>query len=235
MIAETGSTNADLVSVLKSGERWPKGQWLVADRQTAGKGRQGRAWKSASGNFTGSTAVHLTGQEPPAASLSFVASLAIYEALVGLLADPAVLQLKWPNDVMLNGGKASGILLERHGDSAVVGIGVNLASAPDLPDRRTAALADFGPAPSRDDFAGLLAASFDKELVRWRQFGLEPILARWQAAAHRLGTRLSVHDATGARLSGTFDGLDTDGALLLRLPDGSRRAIHAGDVMLEES
>jgi BirA family biotin operon repressor/biotin-[acetyl-CoA-carboxylase] ligase len=141
------------------------------------------------------------------------------------------LQLKWPNDVLLNGGKFCGLLLERVGAAVVVGIGVNLASTP-RSESAARALAEIGPAPDRDIFAAQLAAQFDIELRRWRQFGLEPILNRWLAAAHAVGSALTVHEPSGARISGTFDGLEPDGALRLRLADGSARVIHAGDVIL---
>jgi BirA family biotin operon repressor/biotin-[acetyl-CoA-carboxylase] ligase len=116
----------------------------------------------------------------------------------------------------------------------VVGIGVNLASAP-AAEARAKALAAHGPAPDRDAFAADLAARFDLELGRWRQFRLEPILNRWLAAAHPKGSALTVHEPNGNRLAGAFDGLQPDGALRLRLADGSVRVIHAGDVMLGDA
>ena len=232
-VAETGSTNADLIARLSAGELLREGEWLIADRQTAGRGRQGRRWLDAPGNFMGSTAVRLHPQDPPPASLTFAASLAVYEAVMPRLPDPSLLSLKWPNDVLLGREKFCGILLEREGRSAVIGIGVNLASAPLVPDRRTRTLSELGPAPARDAFAADLAASFGRELARWREFGTGPILARWQAAAHRKGTRLSVHDGSGTRIEGVFEGLEEDGALRLRLDNGATRAIHAGDVNLE--
>ncbi len=233
-VAETGSTNADLVARLRAGEYLPEGDWLVAERQTAGRGRQGRSWFDGFGNLMGSTAIHLTGSDPPAHTLALVASLALYEAIVPLLPDPSALTLKWPNDLMLNTGKMSGILLEREGRSVVLGIGVNLAAAPDLPDRRTASLADVGPAPDRELFASILACHFSRELERWRQFGVEPIRSRWLAAAHPVGTPIAVHDGSGETLAGEFAGLSPEGSLLLRLEDGTTRAIHAGDVMLAQ-
>jgi BirA family biotin operon repressor/biotin-[acetyl-CoA-carboxylase] ligase len=234
VVPETGSTNADLLARLAAGERVPEGDWLVADRQTGGRGRQGRSWLDAPGNFMGSTVVHVSSQDPPAASLSFVAALAVYETVLARLGNPRELQLKWPNDVLLGGGKFCGLLLEREGASVVVGIGVNLASAP-AAETRARALAELGPAPGRDTFAAALAAQFDLELGRWRQFGVEPILNRWLAAAHPKGSALTVHEPNGNRLSGAFDGLQPDGALRLRLADGSVRVIHAGDVMLGDA
>lgn len=233
IVTETGSTSADLLARLAAGEGGGEGHWLIADRQSAGRGRQGRTWLDAPGNFMGSTAVCLLPQDPPPASLSFVAALAVYEAVLGHVSAPRALQLKWPNDVLLGGAKLAGILLERSGDAAVIGIGVNLAAAPHLPDRPAWHLARSGPAPDRDLFAHQLAASFDRELDRWRQFGLAPILSRWLAAAHPVGSPLTVHGADGARIAGEFDGLEPDGALRLRLADGSARVIHAGDVSLE--
>lgn len=213
----------------------PEGYWLVADRQTAGRGRQGRGWLDAPGNFMGSTVVWLGAQDPAPSTLSFVAAMAAYEAVIGLLGNPRALRLKWPNDLLLGGAKLSGILLERVGNAAVIGVGVNLAAAPGLAERTASHLAALGPAPDRDAFAHGLIASFDRELARWRQFGLEPLFARWLSAAHPLGSALSVHAGDGARVSGTFDGLEPDGALRLRLADGTHRVIHAGDVMLEGS
>jgi BirA family transcriptional regulator, biotin operon repressor / biotin---[acetyl-CoA-carboxylase] ligase len=231
-LAETGSTNADVAAQLRAGERVAEGDWLVADRQTAGRGRQGREWFDGAGNFMGSTLVRPGPGDPPPHTLTFVAALALYEAVLPLLADPRALALKWPNDVLLGGAKRAGILLERERDAVIVGIGVNLAAAPALPDRPTVTLASLGPAPDRDAFAASLAASFDRELERWRTFGIEPLLRRWQQAAHPAGTPLSVHEPDGSRLVGTYSGLAPDGSLLLRLEDGTVRPIHAGDVTL---
>lgn len=231
VVPETGSTNADLLARLAAGERVPEGEWLVADRQTGGRGRQGRSWLDGRGNFMGSTVVHVSPQDPPVASLSFVTALAVYETVLARLGNPRELQLKWPNDVLLGGGKFCGLLLEAIGGSVVVGVGVNLASAPRA-ERDARALAEFGPAPDRDAFAAELAVHFDSELGRWRQFGLGPVFNRWLAAAHPVGSALTVHEPSGERVAGTFDGLEPDGALRLRLADGSARVIHAGDVML---
>lgn len=234
VVPETDSTNARLSARLRAGEAVPAGHWLVADRQSAGRGRQGRDWADGEGNFMGSTVVPLHDGDPPASSLALVAGLAVYETVLPRLGLPGRLQLKWPNDLMLADGKLAGILLEREGDAVIAGIGVNLARAPELPGRRAVALAQFGPAPDRDAFAAELAANFDAEVGRWRTFGLERIIARWLAAAHPIGTPLSVHEPGGKRISGSFEGLAADGALSLRLADGSLRAIHAGEVMLEE-
>ncbi len=232
VIPETGSTNADLAARLSVGERVPEGLWLVADRQSAGRGRQGRAWFDGAGNFMGSTVVHPGHGDPPASTLALVAGLAVHEAVAPLIPPPHRSELKWPNDVLVGTAKLAGILLEAVGGAVVVGIGVNLAQAPELPDRLTIALASFGPAPDREVFATSLAAGFDRELERWRTYGLEPLVARWQAAAHPLGTALAVGEPGETPLMGTYAGLTPEGALQLRLADGTLRAIHAGEVRL---
>ncbi len=145
------------------------------------------------------------------------------------LADPAPLSLKWPNDLLLGGAKLAGILLERVEQAVIVGIGVNLAHAPALPDRPTATLASaVGPG----DFARTLSAAFEHWVGRWRGEGLAAIRGAWLGRAHAIGAALRLHAPDGEAVEGLFDGLAEDGALRLRLADGRGRVIHAGDVFL---
>jgi len=231
-VAETGSTSADLAARLRAGNFVAEGDWLVADRQTAGRGRQGREWFDGAGNFMGSTVVNCRFGDPDPASLALVAGLALHEAVAALLPADVPLQLKWPNDLMIGAAKLAGILLEREGAAVLVGIGVNLVSAPQLSDRATIAVTAFVPAPDRDAFAANLARIFDLEIERWRNFGLAPIVRRWLTVAHPLGTTLLVGEPGETPLEGTFAGLAEDGALQLRLADGSITGIHAGEVRL---
>jgi BirA family transcriptional regulator, biotin operon repressor / biotin---[acetyl-CoA-carboxylase] ligase len=232
LVEETGSTNADLAGAIRGGQTLAEGTWLVARRQTAGRGRQGRAWFDGAGNFMGSTVVTLETDGPPPASLSFVAALAVRDAAGKALGKGGDLALKWPNDVLLNGGKLSGILLEMVRGQIVVGIGANLGRAPDLPDRKTAALADVIAPPRPEDFAASLAASFVRRLESWRIHGLGATLQAFlDGSIHAQGSPVTVHDADGSVLSGSFAGLEeSDGALRLRLADGSERVIRAGDI-----
>jgi BirA family biotin operon repressor/biotin-[acetyl-CoA-carboxylase] ligase len=231
-LSETGSTNADLAARLSAGEALGEGDWLVADRQSGGRGRLGRTWFDGAGNFMGSTIVRPAISDPPPGTLALVVGLAVFETVSSLVSPPQRAMLKWPNDVLIGTAKLAGILLERSGDAIVVGIGVNLSQAPDLPDRPAIALSSFGPAPDRNAFAAALARQFAIELDRWRTFGLEPIIARWQAAAHPPGTALVAGDPGGEQIAGTFIGLTADGALQLRLDKGTTRTIHAGEVRL---
>jgi BirA family transcriptional regulator, biotin operon repressor / biotin---[acetyl-CoA-carboxylase] ligase len=232
LVDETGSTNADLAAAIRSGEGWAEGRWLVARRQTAGRGRQGREWFDGAGNFMGSTVVTLGEGGPPPASLSFVAALAVRAAASAMVGEGRALSLKWPNDVLLDGGKLSGILLEMVRGHIIVGIGVNLAKAPQVEGRNTAALADVTAPPSLEDFAASLAAAFDRRLEAWRTYGLGATLQAFlEHSIHAFGSPLTVHDTDGSQLTGSFAGLEeSDGALRLRLADGSERVIRAGDI-----
>ena len=181
------------------------------------------------GNFHGSTLVELRDGDPQPQTLSLAAGLALIEAID--LAVPAqALMLKWPNDVLLLGRKLAGILLERGSDRIVIGFGVNLASAPDLPDRESASL------PGRiapQAFAPLLAGSFERLLKLWRTS--EPLLLAqaWLTRAHPLGTRLAVHSGMGELAIGRFDGIEPDGALRLQRDDGGLEIVRAGDILLD--
>ena len=226
-IETTGSTNADLLADPAAGE----GDWLIASRQSAGRGRQGREWHSPSGNFAGSTLILLRDNDPSAPTLALAVGLALIEA-IDAAAPGRDTMLKWPNDVMLDGGKLAGILLERAADRVVAGFGVNLASAPDVPGRATSSL-DGALTPQA--FAPLLAASMSRILGAWRTADPAALAQAWQTRAHPIGTPITVHSAPGENISGRFDGLVADGALRLRLDDGRVELIRAGDVSLAKS
>ena len=196
--------------------------------QEAGRGRQGRTWVSAEGNFYGSTLVELRPSDPPPQTLSLAAGLALIEAVETAVPDQP-LMLKWPNDLMLSGKKLAGILLERSGERVAVGVGVNLASAPDLSDRPCASL--LGQI-SPQAFAPLLAGSFARLLALWRSSEPALLMQAWLTRAHALGTALTVHSSADEVISGRFDGLEPDGALRLLADDGSLKIVRAGDVEL---
>lgn len=204
-----------------------EGDWLVALAQDAGRGRQGREWQSLAGNFFGSTLVELRSGDPPAPSLALAAGLALIEA-IDHAAPARDLMLKWPNDVMLAGAKLGGILLERAGDRVVAGFGVNLAAAPNIPGRATASL---GGDVTSQAFAPLLAASFARLLAAWRSAEPDSFARAWLARAHPIGTALSIHVGKDETMSGTFAGIDPDGAMRLDVV-GETQVVRAGDVSL---
>lgn len=146
-----------------------------------------------------------------------------------MLAPTVDFRLKWPNDVLVDGAKCSGILLERTGNAVVIGMGVNLVSAPELPDRATACLADKGASIDRDRFADVLAVAMVDTLWTWRQEGVGSIVRTWLPLGHPVGTPLHVSEQG---IDGFFDGLAEDGALRLRRDGGETMLIHAGDIEL---
>jgi len=229
-LAETGSTNADMLDLARSGAS--EGLWLRAERQTGGRGRQGRTWVSPPGNLYTSTLVRLRPTDPEAASLALVAAVALEEAVRAHLGDATVPTLKWPNDLLLDGAKLSGILLERSGDAVVIGLGVNLAHHPDDLDRAATSLAAHGAIVDPATFQETLADAFARWLGVWRGQGLAPVRTRWLERAHPPGTPLTARLPDGGAIDGLFDGLDAGGALVLRLADGNRRVIHAADIFL---
>ena len=198
------------------------------------------------GNFYGSGLVRLLPGDPSAPGLALVAGIAVEETVRALLplpvtqstppqgerAIPGRLILKWPNDLLFDGAKLAGILLEREGDAVGIGIGVNLAHHPDLPDRHATSIAALaGTVPDPQDFAVMLAAAVARWVQRWRTEGLAPVCARWLERAHPIGTPLRVE----GHGDGLFDGLDEVGALRLRLADGAVHVIQAGDVFLMQA
>ena len=201
---------------------------MRAERQTSGRGRLGRQWQMPEGNLAMSGLIRPQPGEGNPAELGFVAALALHDVMAGLV-DTARLQLKWPNDVLLDNAKLSGILLEREGEQLVLGIGVNIVAAPKLPGRATISLADLGIVIAAADFAARLASAFAARRAQWREGGFDATRADWLIRAHPVGTPLWASQQEG-RVAGRFAGLDPDGALRLDGDDGRIHVIHAGDV-----
>lgn len=218
----TGSTNADLLADQGAVE----GDWLVAMAQEAGRGRQGRTWVSAAGNFYGSTLVMLRPADPPPPSLSLIAGLALIEAADAAIPGQPVM-LKWPNDLLISGTKLAGILLERSGARVVAGFGMNLTEAPKLEGRQAASL---GGEVLPQAFAPILAGSFARLLHLWRESEPSALARAWLARAHPIGTALTIHGGSGEAVSGRFEGIEPDGALRLLRDNGEVEIIRAGDV-----
>lgn len=235
-VVSTGSTNADLVARLRAAESIPDGYWLRAETQTGGKGRSGRTWVSPPGNLYASTVVNLIEGDPPAQTLALVIGLAVHQHVVNslMISDHRDVMLKWPNDVLVGGEKVAGILLERCGDVIVAGIGINMASAPQIEGRATACIAARNSKyAAKPDYAlSFLAPLVTDQLARWRQESLAALIARWTSAAHPIGSPLSVSKGEGTALHGNFAGLDKGGALRLHLDNGETQTIHAGEVSL---
>lgn len=227
------STSDALIRLAEAGEA--DGLALLARRQTAGRGRSGRSWHSPEGNLYLSVLLRPTGSAREAGQWTLLAAVALAEAASALEPDSAALRLKWPNDLLRHGAKAGGILAEcaiARGDGVeaglawmVIGFGVNLATAPALPDRPTATLAR---AEAPEVFAARLLAALD----RWRAVqaaqGFAPIRRAWEARGPARGAALEVRVGP-ATISGRFAGLAEDGSLLVETDQGLRRIV-AGEV-----
>jgi len=235
---ELDSTNAEARRRAEVGEAGPV--WITAGRQTAGRGRRGRAWASDTGNLFATLLT--TTDRPPgeAAQLSFVAALAACDLADTCLGAGAA-RLKWPNDVMVHGKKAVGILVESgtRADGRLwlaVGIGVNLKHAPQNLDRPTAAFSEYvaGPPPEPLDALDVMASAFERWRLAWSTQGFAPIADGWSQRATGIGQRCEAR-LPNHTLSGVAEGLDHDGALRLRLDDGGLERITAGDVFFGEA
>lgn len=235
-LVSVDSTNAYAAS-LAPGLTGPA--WVIAGEQTAGRGRRGRPWQSPRGNFYGSLVMKPEGAPDQVALRSFAAALALHDACVGLTGLPQAFALKWPNDVLLNGGKLAGILLESVGSGArinhlVIGIGVNLIGAPPAelvePGAVTpvSLLGETGLRITPERFLTHLAAAFAAWEARFQAEGFAPLRAAWLDRAARLGERIRARTGTTER-HGIFETIDETGALVLNI-DGRREAIPAAEV-----
>ena len=234
-MAETASTNSDVKLLVEQGDA-VEGFWLRAEKQVGGVGRMGRKWESPEGNLYCSTVVDMMPGDPAPSSLSFVTSLAVYDMLKTQIGPNASIMLKWPNDILVNNAKICGILLERILEKVVVGIGINIISAPRLPDRETTYLHAASDRNGNDASQILdhLIPFFESRLKQWRQSGLQSILRDWQSAAHVPGTSLYISDHDGTKVRGEYLGLTDAGALRLRKADGTLIVLHAGDVEMDQ-
>ncbi len=233
---ELDSTNEEAKRRALAGELGPL--WIIAEAQTAGRGRRGRAWTSQSGNLFTTGLFRLEAGPARAAQLSFAAALAVGD-LAARVIDPSIVKLKWPNDVLVGGRKVCGILLESGshplgGLWLAVGIGVNLAHHPEDAERPATDFTIHGAHISNTDAGETLAERFAHWLAIWEREGFAPIREAWIARAWGLGERCTARLADET-VEGVFADLGEDGSLRLDLNDGTRRFISAGDVFFPGS
>lgn len=208
--------------------------WIFAKRQSAPHGRRGRAWAQPQGNFGASLILTGAGTPQEMGLRSFVASLALYDALRLVAGQAARLSLKWPNDVLLSDGKLAGILLESTPNALIIGIGVNLAEAPSAAEveegamRPVALAAETGALVTPDEFLPYLAAGFATWEARFRTYGFGPVREAWLAHAARLGEPVRARTMR-EELHGTFETVDEAGHLVLKAA-GGRVSVPAADV-----
>ena len=199
--------------------------WILALEQTAARGRRGRSWTTPRGNFAAT--LMMPRKEPPgvAALRSFVTSLALFRAFVAVTGREDAFALKWPNDVLLRGGKVAGILLESVGDHLAIGIGVNLAHAPEASTLETRALPavtlrEAGASVTAEDFLDVLAQEYAGLEDQFTTYGFAAIRSAWLAHAARLGEVITARTMRD-EITGVFEDVDSAGNLILRTRDGA--------------
>lgn len=227
-----GSTNTEAMALARRGEGGPL--WITATRQTAGRGRRGNVWVSEPGNLYAS--LLLGNGMPPARAgeLSFVAALAVLDAVIDLAPSlAACIGVKWPNDLLLDGAKFAGILIEAEGSVAVVGIGVNCAHHPAATSHPATDLTAAGAAVSPAGMLRALSRTMQRRLEQWAGgAGFAMIRADWLARATGVGEEIRVR-LPSREIAGHFQALDETGRLVLRLPDGGVEFISAGEVFMQ--
>lgn len=227
-----GSTNDEARRLAGAGEPGPL--WIVADQQTAGRGRRGRSWISPIGNLSATLLLNPGKPAAECAQLSFVSAIAAADTIAHF-APFVEVKLKWPNDVLANGRKIAGILLESASAGAepyflAIGVGMNLAHFPVSTDFPATSLAWLGvPVPPANEAVTQLAAQFAKWYGIWRERGFAPIRDIWLTRAANLGCAIRAR-LTAGETSGMFEGIDENGALLLRETSNRLRVISAGEV-----
>ena len=227
-----GSTSQEARYFFERGESGPL--WVSANEQTAGYGRRGHPWRHDKGNFAATLLLPWPHSQQPPAGLALAISVAVADALVALSIPEKVIHLKWPNDILLEGKKLSGILLEwledKNRRSLAVGIGVNLKNAPQLPGKESTCLqAYLGPdTPSPQLFLCLIDQMIENVLKTYRQQGFPALREKWLARGPALDSPLEVRNGNNI-LSGTFAGLGEKGSILLATKEGARE-IFAGEV-----
>jgi BirA family biotin operon repressor/biotin-[acetyl-CoA-carboxylase] ligase len=224
-VFDTLPSTATLLAERAAGQGEAPGLAILARRQTAGRGTHGRAWQSPPGNLHLSVLLRPTAPAREAPEWALLAAVALHDTA------GATTRLKWPNDLMLGEAKAGGILTESATtadgmiDWLALGIGVNLAHAPELPGRATAALGAEPP----EEFATRLLAALAVRAETHATSGFAPIRAAWMAAGPPLGAPLSIQQGV-SRVNGRYEGLSPSGGLLLAV-EGRVMEFHAGEVV----
>jgi BirA family biotin operon repressor/biotin-[acetyl-CoA-carboxylase] ligase len=228
------STNTEALALARSGETGPL--WVTARQQTAGRGRRGNAWISTPGNLYATLLLCDPAAPENAPQLSFVAALAVFDAIVDRVASlREKLALKWPNDILCGSAKLAGILIESETIDAqlavAVGIGANCMHHPVETAYPATDLASAGAAVSAEDLFFALSGTMARRLAQWHSgAGFQSIRADWLDRAAGLGGEMRVRLPKDREFVGRAEALDEHGRLLLRVADGTLETITAGDV-----
>ncbi|WP_417668986.1 biotin--[acetyl-CoA-carboxylase] ligase [Roseibium sp.] len=236
--ASVGSTNSLAFDRARSGD--PGHLWIIAGEQTAGRGRRGREWASPTGNLFASYLMVSPEPRERMGELPLVTAVALAEAIDNCAGTYHMSKLKWPNDLLVDGAKLSGILLEAetmaNGRTALVlGVGVNCVTHPEQSLYPCTDLASLGYRVSAQQLFDVFARGLHSWIETWRRTtGFEGVRKAWLSRAAHLGQTITVRNGS-KDLTGVFDDLDSRGHLVLSLENGHRETIFAGDVFLQGS
>ena len=231
---DVGSTNTECFEHARSGDSGRL--WITARRQLGGRGRRGRAWISEAGNLYAS--LLLIDPAPPEVigALPLVVALALHRAISDEMPFAGDrIRIKWPNDILVDGSKVSGILIEAESlpdgrRAVVIGCGINIAHKPDSPLYPATSLGEAGASTSPDALFARLMVELAHALELWqRGAGTDAIVAAWSEHVHGLGQPITVN-LPDRSLSGIFAGIEKDGLLALRIESGETLRIASGDV-----
>ncbi len=231
-----GSTNDTAKSLLEEGHE--PAFWVVCDEQTKGRGRRSKEWVSLKGNLFASTTRRITTEPNKRASLSLVAGLAVVDAINKATEEPSSeLTLKWPNDILVKEAKLGGILIEAQQSvrpdqtDLIIGIGVNIIANPVVEGRDTICLQSLDIQISRDKLLEHLTNTFQNRINQWDEGrNIEEIKAHWMEKTSPLGTMLTVKCGP-EYITGAFMGLDTYGALQIKLNNNTIQTITGGELV----
>ena len=235
---EVDSTNNQAQRLLATRDKYPF--WIIADEQTAGRGRKNRYWVSQKGNFMGTFVLKKSFQKKYTPQLSFVTSLALQETIKQYdINNKSNVFIKWPNDILINDAKCAGILIENLNSETsqefiAIGIGVNITTHPDNSMFRATSLKrEFDFEIDRDEFLDNLTYNLLSKIRNWDNGNnILNILKIWKKYAYKLNKKISMLLSSGDRVNGIFQDLDSQGGLIL-ISEGKKRVFYAAEIIEE--
>lgn len=231
-----GSTNDEVARLAQSGEALPF--WVITDVQTNGRGRRGRQWHGLDGNLFTSGIYEFTQEPAKVATISFVVSYSLFEVLCEYI-DKSRITLKWPNDILVDGKKISGILLESQISNGitklVIGIGLNVIHAPKISEYETtsvlACLSNSTIVPEKVAIFNIFLQRFAINLSHWHKYGIEDIVAKWKKYAFKMNKIINIVQGN-VNITGELIDIAINGEIILRTIDDKIIQINAGEMLL---
>jgi BirA family biotin operon repressor/biotin-[acetyl-CoA-carboxylase] ligase len=225
-----GSTNEEARALVAAGVN--SGAVVWAESQTAGRGRHGRDWASPPGNLYCSIILRPRVEQARLPEVSFVSALAVRDAVAAVVPKTVPIEFKWPNDVLMDRRKVAGILVEAEKlpdedrTALIIGIGVNIVSAPRETSYPATCISAKARAPRVSRLLGSVVAALDRRVALWTRSGFDSVRADWMEHAYGVGGQVTADSG----VTGVFTGLDETGAFIIALTDGARHRLVSGSV-----